>query len=59
MHLEVWDGVWGGQPGGARVLLGAEGSVESLRDRTEVECANCRGSNAVPAGNTEKNIDTI
>lgn len=49
MHLEVRDGVRGGQPRRARVLLGAEGAVESLRDCAEVVRANCRGSNAVPA----------
>ncbi len=54
MHLEVRDGVRGGQPRGARVLLGAEGPVESLRDCAEVVCANCRGSNAVPGSLRKK-----
>lgn len=57
MHLEVGNGVGCGQPCGARVLLGAEGPVESLCDCAEVVRANCRGSNAVPASHERKKIN--
>lgn len=36
------DGVWSGKPGGARVLLGAEGPVKGLGDGTQVEGTHCR-----------------
>lgn len=39
-HLEVGDGVERGQPGGARVLLESEGTVEGLCDCAEVEGTN-------------------
>lgn len=58
MHLEVRDGVRGGEPRGARVLLGAEGPVESLRYCAEVVRANCRGSNAVPASQERVKFST-
>lgn len=54
MHLEVRDGVWGRQPRGARVLLGAKGPVESLRDCAEVVCTNRRGCNAVARSQERK-----
>lgn len=59
MHLEVRDGVRGGQPRRARVLLGAEGPVESLCDCAEVVRANCRGSNAVPASRERVKFSTM
>lgn len=46
-NLEVVDGVGCGKPGGAGVLLGAEGPVESLGDGAQVEGTNCRCCNAV------------
>lgn len=48
-HLEAVDGVGSGQPGGARVLLGAEGSVEGPGDGAQVEGAHGRGGDAVPS----------
>lgn len=39
-HLEAVDGVGRGQPGGARVLLRTEGSVEGPRDGAQVEGAH-------------------
>lgn len=46
-HLEVGDGVCGGEPGGARVLLGAEGPVEGAGDGAQVEGAHRRRRDAV------------
>lgn len=48
-HLEAVDGVGRGQPGGARVLLGAEGPVEGPGDGAQVEGAHGRSSDAVPS----------
>lgn len=45
--LEVVDGVRRGEPGGARVLLGAEGPVEGLGDGAQVEGAHRRCCNTV------------
>lgn len=39
-HLEAVDGVGRWQPGGARVLLGTEGSVEGPGDGAQVEGAH-------------------
>ena len=55
-YLKVGDGVRGGQPAGARVLLVAERSVEGLSDGAEVKGTNCRGSNAVTAGEAEAKV---
>lgn len=41
--LEVGNGVGGGEPGSAGVLLVAEGSVEGLSDGAQVEGADGRG----------------
>lgn len=46
-NLEVVDGVGRGKPGGARVLLGAEGPIEGLGDGTQVEGTHCRCCNTV------------
>lgn len=36
-YLEIGYGVWGGEPGGAGVLLVAKGPVEGLRDGAQIE----------------------
>lgn len=41
-NLKVVDGVGCGKPGGARIFLGAKGSVEGLGDGAQVEGAHCR-----------------
>lgn len=46
-YLEVGDGVGRGEPGRARVLLGAEGPVEGLGDGTQVEGTHRRCCNTV------------
>lgn len=46
-NLEVVDGVGCGQPGGARVFLGAEGPVEGLGDGAQVESTHCRRCDTV------------
>lgn len=46
-HLEVGDGVRCGKPGGAGVLLGAEGPVEGAGDGAQVEGADRRRCNTV------------
>lgn len=53
--LEVTDGVGRGKPGGARILLGAERSIEGLGDGAQVECTHGRCCNAVAIkGGTEE-----
>lgn len=46
-NLEVVDGVGRGEPGGAGILLGAEGPVEGLGDGAQVEGTHCGGCDAV------------
>lgn len=43
IYLKVGYGVWGGEPGGAGVLLVAEGPVEGLGDGAQVEGTHSRG----------------
>lgn len=46
-YLEVVDGVGCGKPGGARVLLGTEGSIKGLGDSAQVEGTHRRCCNTV------------
>lgn len=42
-YLKIGDGVWGGEPGGAGVLLVAEGPVEGESDGAQIERTHSRG----------------
>lgn len=52
-HLKVVDGVGCGKPGGAGILLGAEGPIEGLGDGAQIEGTHCRGCNAVAIMTTQ------
>lgn len=41
-YLKIGNGVWGGEPGSARVLLVAERSIEGLGDGAQVEGTDSR-----------------
>lgn len=49
-YLKIGYRVWGGEPGGARVLLVAKGSVEGLGDGAPIEGTDGGSRYAVPKG---------
>lgn len=52
-YLEIGNGVGGGEPGRAGVLLVAKGSVEGLGDGAQIEGTDSGRRYAVPGGEEE------